>query len=97
MVRIVLKDRVEGAYSSIEGCTLYCILKPFLSSDERVELSLKGFPAMSSSFFNSSFGRLIEENGIDKLKSFLKFTDVTQSHANLIRRYIDFYSLERRY
>jgi hypothetical protein len=50
---------------------------------------------MSSSFFNSSFGKLIEENGIDKLRTTIKFTNITQSQANLIGRYLKLYSLER--
>ena len=95
MTTIVLNDIFKGAYSSVDGYCLYCMLNPYFLTGDTVELSMKGFPVMSSSFFNSSFGKLIDENGMDKLRSTIKFINITQSQANLIGRYLKLYSLER--
>ncbi|WP_394707609.1 STAS-like domain-containing protein [uncultured Draconibacterium sp.] len=93
METIILKDVVGGSFSSSDGYGLYCILKPYFFCDQEVLVSLEGFSVMSSSFFNSSFGELIEEFGIEKFKHIIKFVSLTRSQANLIRRYVEFHLL----
>ena len=50
---------------------------------------MQGFSAMSSSFFNSSFGELIEEFGINAFRTNIKFVNLTNSQAKLISRYLE--------
>ena len=89
MKSIIINNVIKGSYSSMDGYTLYCILKPHFTSGEGIMISMQGFSAMSSSFFNSSFGALIEENGIDKFRNTIKFVDLTKSQAKLISRYLE--------
>ena len=88
---IVLNKELKGAYSNADGYTLYCMLKTFFLNDDNIEVSMLGFPPMSSSFFNSSFGELINEFGIGKFKSIIKFTNITKSQVTQIRMYLDFH------
>lgn len=90
MKSIVLNNVIGGSYSSIDGYSLYCILKPYFINGERLMISMQDFSAMSSSFFNSSFGELIEEFGIDKFRENIKFVNLTNSQAKLISRYLEF-------
>ncbi len=91
MKRIDLHDKIQGAYTNADGYTLFLMLKPFFQREERVEISMLGFPPMSSSFFNSSFGELIQNFGIDKFRTLLKFTNITKSQINQIKGYLDFH------
>lgn len=89
MKSIIINNVIGGSYSSMDGYSLYCILKPYFATGEGLVISMHGFSAMSSSFFNSSFGALIEENGIDKFRNIIKFVDLTNSQARLISRYLE--------
>ncbi|MEI6143912.1 MAG: DUF4325 domain-containing protein [Mariniphaga sp.] len=91
MQKVILNKVVKGAYSNSDGYTLFCILKTYFLNNEQVEISMLGFPPMSSSFFNSSFGELIHEFGIEKFRSIVKFTNITNSQVGQIRMYLDFH------
>lgn len=91
MKALILIDHVSGAYSSIDGYTVYCILKPYFDNNEQVTLSLQNFPVMSTSFFNSSFGELIEQYGLEKFRFIVKFSRVNQSQANVLRKYLEYH------
>jgi hypothetical protein len=91
MKKLVLNEVVKGAYSNADGFTLLCILKTYFLNNEEVEVCMLGFPPMSSSFFNSSFGELIQEFGIDKFKAIIKFKDITKSQVSQIKMYLDFH------
>ena len=91
MKKLVLNREVKGAYSNADGYTLFCILKTYFLNNEMVEICMLGFPPMSSSFFNSSFGELIQVFGMDKFKSILKFTCITKYQVSQIRMYLDFH------
>jgi hypothetical protein len=87
MDRIILRDVVDGSYSTMDGTTLYKILKPYFEKNESVELSMMGFTPMSTSFFNVSFGDLKREYGIEKYNYILKFIFITKFQVDMIKKY----------
>jgi len=87
MDRIILRDVVDGSYSTLDGTTLYKILKPYFEKNESVELSMMGFTPMSTSFFNVSFGDLKREYGIEKYNYILKFILITKFQVDMIKKY----------
>lgn len=89
MKTINVNKSVNGVYSSVDGYTLYCILRPYFISNQTVTVSFKDIPLMSSSFFNSSFGELIDEFGISSFKEIIKIVDITNSQAKFFRRYLE--------
>lgn len=91
MKTIVLKSEIGGSFSNADGYTLFCILKPYFLESETVCISMLGFDVMSSSFFNSSFGELIQEFGIESFRATLKFTSITNTQAKLIRKYLEYH------
>ena len=46
---------------------------------------------MSPSFFNSSFGELIDNYGYKKFKEIVVVADITKSHFELILKYISWH------
>ena len=91
MKRIEINKEISGAYSNADGLTLYFILKPYFLSHEKVEISMLGFPPMSSSFFNSSFGELIHEFGIEEFRVALKFVNISNSQIHQIKNYMNYH------
>lgn len=88
MNTIQIKAHVGGTSTNDEGCTLKYLLFPYFRDNVPVMVSFKGTTPMSSSFFNSSFGELIDEFGYDTFKSVVLPRDITASHLNLIKMYI---------
>lgn len=86
MVKII--DVVNGTYTNADGVSLYCALVPYFKQNQAVDVSFSGMGPMSSSFFNSSFGSLIEEFGITTFKQLIKPVEITHSQGNAFRRYI---------
>ncbi|WP_053826063.1 STAS-like domain-containing protein [Lascolabacillus massiliensis] len=89
MRTIRIKAQVKGTSTNDEGCTLKYLLFPFFENNESVIVSFKDTTPMSSSFFNSSFGELIDEFGYDSFKNIVLPRDITASHLKLIKMYID--------
>ena len=91
MKTMILKDLVKDTYTNASGASLAIQLRDCFSKDKGVQVSLKDSTPISSSFFNSSFGELIEEFGFDTIKRQLKLIDVSTSQGKLLRMYFDAY------
>ncbi len=89
---MILKDLVKDTYTNASGASLSIQLSEFLNRGQQVCISFKDSTPISSSFFNSSFGELIETYGYDNVKYNLKLVDVSTSQAKLLRLYFDAYN-----
>ena len=92
MQQVILKDLVQDTYTNASGISFAIQLEKYIKKEEPVEISISGTSPISSSFFNSSFGDLIEKYGYDKIKQLIKFTGVNASQGKLLRNYFDGYS-----
>lgn len=92
MKTIYLKDTVAGTGTNAEGFSLYILLKTYFDTNEVVFVSFANTTAMSSSFFNSSFGELIEKYGLNKFREIVRPTEITKSQMELIRKYINWHT-----
>ena len=92
MKTINIKKQVKGTSTNMEGFALKCILQPFLNKREVVKVSFENTTPMSSSFFNSSFGELIDEYGYDVFRLMVKPVNITAQHMSLIKQYIQWHN-----
>ena len=88
MKTIVTSKKTGGASTNSEGYILKQLLLPYFINNERVQVSFEGSTPMSSSFFNSSFGELIDDYGYDKFRNIVVPVHITRVHLNLIKKYI---------
>lgn len=86
-------DVVHGTSSNADGDKLFATVASFVRAGQIVRLSLKGVTPMSTSFLNSSFGELIDEFGLDAVRSQVKLVEYVPSQAMRIKEYIDTFSL----
>lgn len=89
---INIKKQVKGTSTNMEGLTLKCLLQPYFEKREKVSVSFERTTPMSSSFFNSSFGELIDEYGYDLFKEIVIPTNITAQHMSLIKQYIHWHN-----
>lgn len=85
---ITLKDEVEDTYTNVSGSKLRLLILDILSKGENIEVSFKGATPLSSSFYNSSFGEIIEEKGLPFFKERIKLKELNKSQFELMTRYM---------
>lgn len=92
MDTIYIKKQAKGTSTNMEGVTLKCLLQPYFEKREKVKVSFEKTTPMSSSFFNSSFGELIDEYGYDLFKDIVIPSNITVQHMSLIKQYIQWHN-----
>lgn len=92
MDTIYIKKQVKGTSTNMEGVTLKCLLQPYFDKREKVKVSFEKTTPMSSSFFNSSFGELIDEYGYSLFKEIVIPANITVQHMSLIKQYIQWHN-----
>ncbi len=81
--------KVSGTTTNADAMPLYILLKKKLSADQTVVLSFRNSTPLSSSFLNSSIGRLIDEFGFDYFKSHVKIVHCSKSIVGRLKYYFD--------
>ncbi len=89
---LYLKNIVSETYTNTEGEKLYAALISVFLKNEKVILSFKDSSITSSSFLNSSFGRLIESYGLEKFKQSVSPKELTITQAEVLKKYISSFS-----
>ena len=79
---------VKETFTNQAGIDFYLHLKELLNKGKSIEISFKDATVPSSSFLNSSFGKLIEEIGLQEFLSLVKPRELTPTQAQMLRHYI---------
>lgn len=83
---IAVLDHVAHCDTSADGDALYLVLHRALALASRVTVSFDGVDGVPSSFINASIVRLVEELGIEAVKSRIAITDVSGQVSDMLRR-----------
>jgi len=86
---IKLKDIIIDTYTNSSGYVLFTQIDNNFSKEEKIRISFKDTTPISSSFYNSSIGDLIEKYGYDEVKRKLKFEDLSKSQFQILQRFIE--------
>jgi len=92
MDTITINSLNIGLSTNADGNRLYATLKPYFIKNKVVYLSFENTIPMSSSFFNSSFGELIDEFGSDMFKEHVIPININKSQLDLIKKYIGWHT-----
>jgi hypothetical protein len=90
-IDIGLMEVTGGTSTNAQGAALCVVVKRALLDGNKIRLSLKDASPMSSSFLNSSFGELIDQIGLDKIRSSISLVHYTASQANTLKSYFAAY------
>lgn len=95
MVKLV--DVVNSdVFTNDAGEALCHLIKGAIVDEKPITISFSGSSSPSTSFLNSSVGRVIEEFGLDALRAHVDFCDLTKGQASVLRRYLAPFLLENR-
>lgn len=73
------------------GQILYAKLIQAEKVQDKVCVDMQGVTTLPSILLNSSIGKFVDENGKDKLKYILTFSNITKAQAERLRDYLQRY------
>ena len=73
---------------SVAGQYLYKSIKEAIANNDRLSVDMDGVTSLPSVFLNVSLGRIIDEEGKDKLKQYVGFVKITKQQALRLRDYL---------
>lgn len=88
MITIKLSDIIKDTYTNANGYVLYTLIEKNMKNDGKICLSFKDMPPMSSSFYNSSIGELIENYGFNEIRDKLSFSDLTKPQLLILKKFL---------
>lgn len=89
--KVNIREVINGTSTAQQGEQLGYILETFLDEGTKVELSFRDTTPISSSFFQTSFGRLCAKYGTDFVVDHVIAVEIRPSHLKLIRYYFSYY------
>lgn len=70
------------------GAMFYDKVKEAFSNSTNVVVDMEEVTALPSIFLNVSIGKIIDEYGIDRLKSSMSFSKITKAQAQRLKEYL---------
>lgn len=71
------------------GVELFDLISSYASQCDKVVIDMTDVISIPSILLNVSLGRFIEEQGIDKLKSIVQFSNISSVQAKRLQDYIN--------
>ena len=76
---------------SVAGNSFYNSIKQAISNNDKLSVNMDGVTSLPSVFLNISLGRIIDEEGKDKLKQYVGFVRIRKQQAIRLRDYLQRY------
>lgn len=87
MKKIKLLDTVVSAGTNERGDMLYDMIAQDIAEGNAIEVDFAGVMVLTTSFLNSSFGKLIHLHGLDYLRDKVKFVGLNHTHKFILQHY----------
>jgi len=86
---IQVTDIVQATTTNADAMPLYLLLKKEMTDDTCIVLSFRDSTPLSSSFLNTAIGNLVDDFGLDYVKTHLKIVQCSKSVFDALKRYFD--------
>ncbi|OYP57143.1 protein of unknown function [Segatella baroniae B14] len=73
------------------GEVLYSSIKEAIQKNDKLSIDMEGVTSLPSILLNVSIGRIIDEDGVNTLKQYVSFVNITQQQAMRLRDYLNRY------
>lgn len=94
-MEIRIAHMVKETFTNQAGIDFYLHLKELMNKGELIEISFKDASVPSTSFLNSSFGKLIEEIGLQEFLNVVKPKELTPTQAQMLKHYIQGFKTDK--
>jgi hypothetical protein len=91
MQTIIIREIVKDTYTGEEGTKVYLKMKEAVSLNVKYEISFEDLTPISSSFFNTSFGKFFNDFGIEEFRNHLNIVNINSSQAIWLKKYFEGY------
>jgi hypothetical protein len=89
---IKLKNILEKEDYPNAGNILFGHIKKAINDNEVLIIDMIDVISIPTMFMNNAFGTVIDEFGVDKLKYFISFKNISKSQAERITKYLSDYT-----
>ena len=93
MATIFLNDILkQNSDLTIAGTMFYDIIKKEISNGQTVVVDMESVTSLPSIFLNVSFGKIIDEFGLNTIRQHISFIKITKIQAERLQKYLGAYS-----
>lgn len=92
MKQIVLSDILIGRSYPDAGTEFCGILRETIQSSDTLQIDMKGVDSIPTMFMNTSFGKIMSEFGLERLKKAMVFRNISKVQIERIGKYFKDYA-----
>lgn len=92
MRQIVLNDILQGRTYPDAGTKFCDILRETIAGNDSVQIDMTGVDSIPTMFMNTSFGRIMSEYGVERLKKIMIFRNISKVQIEKIGKYLKDYT-----
>lgn len=91
MKQIVLSDILTGRSYPDAGTDFCGILREVIQNNDTLQIDMKGVDSIPTMFMNTSFGKIMSEYGVERLKKAMIFRNISKVQIERIGKYFKDY------
>lgn len=92
MKQIVLSDILKDKSYPDAGTDFGNILREVIIINDKLQIDMKGVDSIPTMFMNTSFGKIMSEYGVDRLKKAMVFRNISKVQIERIGKYFKDYA-----
>lgn len=92
MEEIILNNILCGKTYPDAGGYFYSIIKDAILKSERIYVNMEGVTGLPTMFMNTSFGKIMSEFGVERLKKSMVFKNISKVQIERIGKYFKDYA-----
>ena len=81
----------QDADLTVAGSKFYDSVKEHVADSEKIVVDMENVTSLPSIFLNVSFGRIIDEYGMDVVRQLFSFVKITKMQAERLQKYFGAY------
>lgn len=92
MKQVTLNDLLQGLTYPEAGSKFYDILREVITVNETIQVNMEGVTGLPTMFMNTSFGKIMSEFGVERLKKSMIFKNISKVQIERIGKYFKDYT-----
>lgn len=91
-MQISLNEILKGKTYPEAGTAFFNVLKQAINTNQKLRIDMEGVDSIPTMFMTNSFGRIMDEYGVKKLKETMMFSHISKSQIDRIKKYLADYT-----
>lgn len=91
-MKIILSEILKGKTYPEAGTEFFNVLQRAIETNQKLRIDMEGVDSIPTMFMTNSFGRIMNEYGVKKLKETMMFSRISKSQIDRISKYLTDYA-----